>query len=56
VNGDDTMRKLLPIPDTATTALDWMKAHKTDAALHIAESDITIAFPDYIRRAIGFIE
>lgn len=50
------MRALLPITDDTKTTLDWMTGHKTDAALKIVESKTSITFPDYLMKAIEFVE
>lgn len=55
-NGDATLRALLPITDDTKTTGEWMTGHKTDAALKIAESETSITFPDYLMKAIEFVE
>lgn len=55
-NGDTTLRVLLSIRDDTKTTGEWMTAHKTDAALTIAESETSITFPDYLMKAIEFVE
>lgn len=56
VNGDATMRALLPITDDEKATLDWMTDNKTETALLLAESPTSITFPDYLMKAIEFIE
>jgi hypothetical protein len=56
VNGDATVRELLPITDDEKTTLDWMTDNKTETALVLAESPTSIAFPDYLNKAIEFVE
>lgn len=55
-NGDETIRALLPITDDSKATADWMNDHKTDAALLLAESETSVAFPDYLSEAIEFFE
>lgn len=56
VNGDTTLRGLLPIADEEKATVDWMTDHKTEAALHLAESTTSFTFPDYLMKAIEFVE
>ena len=56
VNGDATLRALLPITDDTKTTVDWMTGNKTDTALLLAESETQITFPDYLMNAIEFVE
>ncbi|WP_433612424.1 ATP-dependent nuclease [Prescottella agglutinans] len=56
VNGDATLRALLSITDDTKTTLEWMTGHKTDTALTLAESETSITFPDYLMKAIEFVQ
>lgn len=56
VNGDATIRGLLPIADEEKATLDWMTEHKTETALLLAESSTAITFPEYLQMAIEFVE
>jgi putative ATP-dependent endonuclease of OLD family len=56
VNGDATIRALLPITDDEKTTLDWMTDNKTETALLLGESPTSITFPEYLMKAIEFIE
>ena len=56
VNGDAFLRDLLQITDDTKTTLEWMTGHKTDAALILAEAATSIRFPDYLMKAIEFVE
>jgi len=55
-NGDATLRPVLPITDAGKATVDWMSEHKTEAALLLAESPTPISFPDYLMKAIEFVE
>lgn len=55
-NGEATVRPLLPITDTTKATVDWMTEHKTESALILAESSTAITFPDYVMKAIEFVE
>lgn len=56
VNGDATIRALLPIADDEKTTLDWMTDNKTETALLLAESPTSVTFPEYLMKAIEFVE
>jgi hypothetical protein len=53
VNGDGTIRAILGYDGDKTTR-EWMSENKTEAALRIADSSETIAFPQYVLDAIEF--
>ncbi|WP_160300222.1 MULTISPECIES: hypothetical protein [Xenorhabdus] len=48
------MRKILGITPAADLGI-WMKREKTEGALRIASSEITIVAPAYIQEAVKFI-
>lgn len=55
-NGDATLRAIFGIDDATKTTSEWMKDHKTDGALQLAESVSAITYPDYLMSAIEFVE
>lgn len=55
-NGDIKIRAMLPITDDEKATVDWMTGHKTECALLLAESPTSMEFPDYLMRAIEFVE
>jgi putative ATP-dependent endonuclease of the OLD family len=54
-NDEQTVRKVLGVTDKANLAT-WMDNNKTEGALRILESPITIQVPSYIRDAIAFLD
>jgi hypothetical protein len=56
VNDDVALRAALSITDSDKTTVEWMTENKTEGALILAESAATITFPDYLLKAIEFIE
>lgn len=56
VNDEAALRALFGITDIGKTTEEWMKESKTEAALLIAEAPTSIAVPDYLSSAIGFVE
>lgn len=56
VNDETVLRAILSLTDPATSMVDWMTEHKTESALRIAESPDRIVFPDYLMKAIAFVE
>ncbi|WP_432948284.1 ATP-dependent nuclease [Kribbella sp. CA-253562] len=53
-NDESVLREVLGITEKADVRT-WMKNNKTDAALHVADSKVTLIPPDYIAQAIEFI-
>lgn len=53
-NDEAELRKVLGITAAADLAI-WMSREKTDAAIRIASSDLTITPPTYMRNAAQFI-
>lgn len=56
VNDDTALRDALGISDDPKTTTAWMTENKTEAALLLAESDAKITYPDYLMKAIEFVE
>jgi predicted ATP-dependent endonuclease of OLD family len=56
VNDDAALRALFQISDDTKPTIDWMKENKTEAALRLAEAQTPIGFPDYLKKAIEFVE
>lgn len=56
VNDEAALRSLFGITDDEKTTAEWMKDKKTEAALLIAEAEQSFVMPDYINRAIEFVE
>lgn len=53
-NDASILCKILDIPNKGDASLlKYMKNHKTDCALKICNSKVTITYPDYIQRAIS---
>ncbi|MCZ4071221.1 ATP-dependent nuclease [Micrococcus sp. H39-S4] len=53
-NTTSHLRKMLRL-DAGKDVADWMTANKTEAALRLAEDPGTLEVPEYIQRAIEFI-
>lgn len=53
-NGEELIRTILEITEKADLS-KWMEREKTEAALRIAESKMSITPPDYLRQAAEFI-
>lgn len=56
VNDDAALRTALNITESDKTTVEWMTENKTEGALTLADSAATITFPDYLLKAIEFIE
>lgn len=56
VNDDGALCALFGITDEDKTAVDWMKAHKTDWALTLDEHpEVAVSYPGYISDAVDFV-
>lgn len=58
VNDDATLRTALGLGNTDDdkATVDWMTENKTEGSLLLAESDTSVTFPDYLQKAIEFVE
>ncbi len=54
-NGEETLREALELGQNTDVA-SWMLNNKTEAALRIHDSEITITMPPYITEAIKFLQ
>jgi hypothetical protein len=55
LNDDAALRALFEITDPDKATGDWMTSHKTDWALKLEESDLTVEYPKYLTDAIDFV-
>lgn len=55
LNVDSELRTLFGITDDNKTTGDWMSSHKTDWALKLEESDLTVNYPQYLADAVDFV-
>ena len=55
VNSADLLRDVLAL-EADEDPVEWMLENKTEAALRIAVANTTIAYPNFVTRAIEFIE
>jgi len=53
-NGETLMRKVLGLSVSADVGT-WMKNNKTEAALRVLDSSVSVAFPEYINKAVSLL-
>lgn len=56
VNAETVLRSVFDIQDEGKTTAEWMADHKTEGALLLSESSSVVTYPEYLMRAIEFVE